>query len=132
MSLVRKRTYFPRPTAAEQAGIHDNSEISTTPILNCGDKLRPRSFGGAAISFRACRSLAERPSSGGNAYSTWVRHGDFLRAASEEFGVVPVGIDVSARAVEASRQAGIEAYQTLIEEAGRTGFRHFRWSPRLT
>ena len=43
--------------------------------------------------------------------------GVFLRAASEEFGVVPIGIDVSARAVEAARQAGIEAYQTLLEEA---------------
>jgi 2-polyprenyl-3-methyl-5-hydroxy-6-metoxy-1,4-benzoquinol methylase len=40
-----------------------------------------------------------------------------LRAAREEFGVVPVGIDVSARAVEAARHAGIEAYQTFLEEA---------------
>jgi 2-polyprenyl-3-methyl-5-hydroxy-6-metoxy-1,4-benzoquinol methylase len=43
--------------------------------------------------------------------------GVFLRAASEEFGVVPTGIDVSARAVEAARQGGIEAYQILLEEA---------------
>jgi cyclopropane fatty-acyl-phospholipid synthase-like methyltransferase len=43
--------------------------------------------------------------------------GVFLRAAREEFGVVPIGIDVSARAVEAARQGDIEAYQTLLEEA---------------
>ena len=40
-----------------------------------------------------------------------------MRAAREEFGVAPIGIDVSARAVEAARQGGIEAYQTLLEEA---------------
>ena len=43
--------------------------------------------------------------------------GVFLRAAREEFGLVPIGIDVSARAVAAARQEGIEAYQSLLEEA---------------
>jgi cyclopropane fatty-acyl-phospholipid synthase-like methyltransferase len=43
--------------------------------------------------------------------------GVFLRAAREEFGVVPAGIDVSARAVAATRQEGVEAYQAAIEEA---------------
>jgi 2-polyprenyl-3-methyl-5-hydroxy-6-metoxy-1,4-benzoquinol methylase len=43
--------------------------------------------------------------------------GVFLRTAREEFGMVPIGIDVAARAVAAARQEGIEAYQGLLDEA---------------
>lgn len=37
--------------------------------------------------------------------------------AQEEYGVVPVGLDVAARAVSLARKDGLEVYQSTIEEA---------------
>jgi 2-polyprenyl-3-methyl-5-hydroxy-6-metoxy-1,4-benzoquinol methylase len=43
--------------------------------------------------------------------------GAFLQAAVEQFGITPVGVDVSHTAVAASRARGIEAYHTAVETA---------------
>jgi 2-polyprenyl-3-methyl-5-hydroxy-6-metoxy-1,4-benzoquinol methylase len=43
--------------------------------------------------------------------------GGFLVAARDRYGVVPVGIDVSRRAVEAARARGVDARQATIEQA---------------
>jgi len=43
--------------------------------------------------------------------------GVFLRAAEQEYGIVPIGVDVAKRAVESALAQGIEAYPTTIEHA---------------
>jgi 2-polyprenyl-3-methyl-5-hydroxy-6-metoxy-1,4-benzoquinol methylase len=54
--------------------------------------------------------------------------GTFLEAAAQEFGVVPVGIDASSRAIAAAQQQGIEAHRTPIESAPE----HLRDFPAIT
>jgi len=111
-------TYFPRPTPAEQASIHDDSEYFDHPYFELRRQVTPAQF-------RRCRDIFSRLSiacgtaqlRGQRLLDIGCDTGVFLRAAREEFGVVPIGIDVSARAVETARQGGIDAYQTLIEEA---------------
>jgi len=43
--------------------------------------------------------------------------GVFLRAAAQEFGIMPFGVDIAKRAVEAALAQGVEAYPTTIEYA---------------
>jgi SAM-dependent methyltransferase len=111
-------TYFPRPTPEEQARIHDDSEYFDHPYFELRRRVTPTQR-------RRCRDIFWRLSIACGFTALRGQHlldigcdtGVFLRAAREEFGVVPIGIDVSARAVAAAQQEGIEAYQTLLEEA---------------
>jgi 2-polyprenyl-3-methyl-5-hydroxy-6-metoxy-1,4-benzoquinol methylase len=111
-------TYFPRPTPAEQARIHDDSEYFDHPYFELRRRVTPAQR-------RRCRDIFSRLSAacgltqlrGQRLLDIGCDTGVFLRAAREEFGVAPIGIDVSAKAVAAARQEGIEAYQTLLEEA---------------
>jgi len=43
--------------------------------------------------------------------------GGLLKAAQAEYGIMPVGLDVAARAVEVAKANGLEAYHASIEEA---------------
>jgi 2-polyprenyl-3-methyl-5-hydroxy-6-metoxy-1,4-benzoquinol methylase len=43
--------------------------------------------------------------------------GTFLRAAAETYAIVPVGIDVNARAVAVALECGVEAYHTDLDSA---------------
>lgn len=111
-------TYFPRPTPAEQANIHDDSDYFDHPYFELRRSVTPAQL-------RRCRDIFSRLSiacglaslRGERLLDIGCDTGVFLRAAREEFGVVPIGIDVSTRAVAAARQEGIEAYQSLLDEA---------------
>jgi cyclopropane fatty-acyl-phospholipid synthase-like methyltransferase len=43
--------------------------------------------------------------------------GEFLASAARQFGILPVGVDVSSRAVQQAKANGIEAYITDLENA---------------
>ena len=111
-------TYFPRLTPAEQANIHDDSDYFDHPYFELRRIVTPAQL-------RRCRDIFSRLSTacavpqlrGQRLLDIGCDTGVFLRAARDEFGVVPIGVDVSARAVAAAREEGVEAYQTLLEEA---------------
>jgi 2-polyprenyl-6-hydroxyphenyl methylase/3-demethylubiquinone-9 3-methyltransferase len=110
--------YFPRSAQNEQAAIHDSADYFDHPYF----KLR-RTLGPAQID--RCRQIFSRLASatgvealrGLRILDVGCDTGTFLAAASQEFGVIPVGVDVNVRAVALAAEAGIEAYRGTIEDA---------------
>jgi SAM-dependent methyltransferase len=111
-------TYLPRPSSEEQAKIHDDADYFEHPYFELRRQVTPAQR-------RRCRDIFSRLATvcgqdrwrGQRLLDIGCDTGVFLRAAREEFGVVPIGIDVSTRAVAAAQQGGAEAYQATIEEA---------------
>lgn len=108
-------TQFPRPSAADQAGLHDTAEYFEHPYFelrrnasHLTDRRCRRVFAGlsgaGALSFSGRRLL-----------DVGCDTGAFLESAARLFGVVPVGIDVAARAVASASGRGIECYRADIE-----------------
>jgi 2-polyprenyl-3-methyl-5-hydroxy-6-metoxy-1,4-benzoquinol methylase len=118
-------TYLPRATAAEQSAIHDTEEYFDHPYFQLRRVITPSHR-------RRVRELFRRVSAamdvealrGERVLDIGCDTGAFLKAAQQEFGIVPVGVDVGRRAVEVARQDGVEAYHTAIEQApaGLSGF----------
>ena len=110
--------YLPRHKPAEQVSIHDDELYFDHPYF----KLRRNANEGQR---RRCRGIFARINMGIDCSSLRGQRlldigcdtGVFLQIAAEEFGIVPVGIDVSKRAVSSARECGIEAYRFTIEEA---------------
>jgi 2-polyprenyl-3-methyl-5-hydroxy-6-metoxy-1,4-benzoquinol methylase len=111
-------TYFPRAGTADQAAIHNSEDYFSHPYFELRRTV-------TAAQRRRCRELFLRLSpplelatlKGQNLLDIGCDTGAFLRTAQEEFGIVPIGIDVAERSVQAARREGVEAYQTTIEEA---------------
>ncbi len=111
-------TYVPRTSASQQASIHDSSKYFEHPYF----KLRR---GVTPAQRRRCRDLFNRLSThldvaslrGERLLDIGCDTGSFLQAAQDQFGIIPVGIDVAERAVQEARQHGIEAYQVSLEQA---------------
>jgi 2-polyprenyl-3-methyl-5-hydroxy-6-metoxy-1,4-benzoquinol methylase len=111
-------TYLPRASAADQAAIHDNDDYFSHPYFDLRREVTPAQR-------RRCRELFERLSPpldlsslhGQRLLDVGCDTGVFLRTAREEFGIVPVGIDVAERSVQVASGDGLEAYQTTIEDA---------------
>ena len=111
-------TYFPRPTQGRQSAIHDNGAYFGHPYfeLRRGIDHRLR---------RRCRWVFSRLATvvdvvglrGKRLLDVGCDTGAFLAMAAEEFGVVPVGVDVAEMAVRAARSRGIEAWHGTLEEA---------------
>jgi SAM-dependent methyltransferase len=118
-------TALPRPGDAEQAAIHDNADYFDHPYFKLRRSVTPSQI-------RRCRNVfsyiaaALDPASlrGQRLLDIGCDTGNFLMAAQQEFGIVPVGIDVAARAVRVARQQGVEAHRAAIEDAPAelTGF----------
>jgi len=110
--------YFPRHAQSAQAGIHDTDDYFEHPYF----KLR-RSLNASQI--RRCREIFGRMSGaidpkrlrGERMLDVGCDTGAFLAAAAQEFGVVPVGVDVNHKAVELAEAAGIEAHRGTLEAA---------------
>jgi SAM-dependent methyltransferase len=117
-------TYFPRPSAARQAQLHDNAEYFEHPYFQLRREIVP---------VRRCRYVFRHLAALSGTWSLQGERvldigcdtGNFLKVAQQEAGIVPVGIDVSARAVGVAREQGIDAYHTALESAPAhlTGFR---------
>jgi SAM-dependent methyltransferase len=111
-------TYFPRGGSAGQAALHDSEEYFDHPYFALRRTVTPAQR-------RRCRDVFARLSDaidpsrlrGARLLDIGCDTGAFLKAAQEEFGVVPVGVDVARRSIGIARESGIEAYQTTIEDA---------------
>jgi 2-polyprenyl-3-methyl-5-hydroxy-6-metoxy-1,4-benzoquinol methylase len=114
----RTWAYFPRPTPAEQAAIHDNDEYFEHPYFQHRRGTTPQQR-------RRCRELFKRVGTvvellhlrGERLLDVGCDTGGFLLAAQEEVGIVPVGLDVAHRSIEQARREGIEGYCTALEAA---------------
>jgi SAM-dependent methyltransferase len=111
-------TCLPRPSAAQQAAIHDNREYFDHPYFKLRRVITPAQrkrcrgvFGSLSAAIDVASLRGER------LLDIGCDTGVFLKAAKEEFGIIPVGVDVAARAVEEAQRDGIEAYQARLEEA---------------
>ena len=110
--------WFPRVSASAQNAIHDNADYFEHPYFARRRLVTP------ALR-RRCRDVFARLA---NLTDISLLHsrrfldvgcdtGVFLKVAREEFGIVPVGIDVAGEPIQRARENGIEAYQTSIEKA---------------
>jgi 2-polyprenyl-3-methyl-5-hydroxy-6-metoxy-1,4-benzoquinol methylase len=111
-------TCLPRPTASQQAAIHDSEDYFGHPYfklrrdINRAQRERCR-----AIFSRLSRIVDIESLRGQQLLDIGCDTGIFLKIAQEEFGIVPVGVDVAARAVAEAKRRGIEAYWGRIENA---------------
>src|SRR5688572_21626127 len=110
-------TYLPRPSAAEQTAIHDNDDYFTHPYFKLRRELTAQR--------RRCRDLFAELSQylkvAALRGEIWLDigcdAGALLVEAEKEFGIVPVGIDISKRAIEAAQAYGVRGYHSTIESA---------------
>ena len=111
-------TYLPRVSAAEQAAIHDNDDYFEHPYFMVRREASPAQR-------RRCRDVFEclAPAldaaalRGEPILDIGCDTGVFLQGAQEEFGILPIGVDVCRRSVDAARQHGVQAYRATIETA---------------
>ncbi len=111
-------THLPRLSAQGQAALHDSADYFSHPYF------RNRRQATEALG-RRCRETFTRINSGIDLASLRGQRmldvgcdtADFLMSAKAHFGVIPVGIDVSGRAVEHATAKGVEAYHTDLESA---------------
>ncbi len=109
---------YPRVDATKQADIHDSGDYFEHPYFG-GRRRNP------VRTDCRCRDIFERMGAavdtrslrGHRLLDIGCDTGAFLESAARQFGVLPVGIDVSHRAADAAASAGIEAYKTTIETA---------------
>jgi 2-polyprenyl-3-methyl-5-hydroxy-6-metoxy-1,4-benzoquinol methylase len=114
----RAWTYLPRPTQERQSVLHNGGSYSDHPYFELRRTIGPRQR-------RRCRWIFSRLAKavdvaglrGKRLLDAGCDTGAFLAAAAEQYGVVPVGVDVAEAAVEAVRGRGIEAWHSTIEEA---------------
>jgi 2-polyprenyl-6-hydroxyphenyl methylase/3-demethylubiquinone-9 3-methyltransferase len=112
-------TALPRPTAAELASLHDGPEYYNHPYFRERRRRAERvewrcrqaffKLAGVGVSIDALR--------GARHLDIGCDTGEFLLAASRLFGTVPLGIDISARAVGEAEARGIEVYHGDMEGA---------------
>ena len=111
-------TNLPRPTASGQIGLHDTAQYFDHPYF----ELRRNA---ARLIDRRCREVVRRLADaaalddlrGLRLLDVGCDTGAFLESSARQFGVVPVGIDVAARAVARACDKGITAFRTDIEHA---------------
>ena|ERR1700736_1638686 len=111
-------TYFPRAAAREQAAIHDCQGYFEHPYFKVRrvavEAQRRRCRGVFARLFDAADVSSLR---GQRMLDIGCDTGAFLKVAQDEFGIVPVGLDVAERSINLAKAGGVEAYQASIEEA---------------
>jgi 2-polyprenyl-3-methyl-5-hydroxy-6-metoxy-1,4-benzoquinol methylase len=110
--------YAPRPEQTAQAAIHDSAEYFDHPYFDLRRAITPALKSRCRMTFDRIGRCTDLQSLRGQRFlDIGCDTGAFAQCAREEFGVVPVGIDVAGRAVAAAQARGIEAYQTTIEQA---------------
>jgi SAM-dependent methyltransferase len=110
--------YWPRPDQSAQAAIHDSPEYFDHPYFDLRRGITAALRTRCRLTFDRIGHCVDLETLRGQRFlDVGCDTGAFARCAAEEFGVVPVGIDVSTRAVGAALASGVESYQTTIEDA---------------
>lgn len=111
-------TYSPRPDQEAQAVIHDSDAYFAHPYFELRRTITPAMRERCRDTFiRLGRAIPLDALRGQRMLDVGCDAGTFLRCAAQEFGIVPVGIDVANRPVQAARESGVDAYHTTIEHA---------------
>jgi 2-polyprenyl-3-methyl-5-hydroxy-6-metoxy-1,4-benzoquinol methylase len=119
-------TYFPRGSAAEQAALHDNAAYFEHPYFALRRVITPAQRRRCSEIFARFSTAMDITSLRGEPLlDIGCDTGLFLKAAEEEFGIVPVGVDVAERSIEVAKAQGIDAHRSRIESAPASlaGFR---------
>jgi 2-polyprenyl-3-methyl-5-hydroxy-6-metoxy-1,4-benzoquinol methylase len=110
--------YHPKPTTDQQIGLHDRPDYACHPYFQTRRVHTKRAF------IRCQRIFAEfqnmRPTGdfrGEKVLDVGCGSGEFMQAARDLFGVIPIGIDVSRWAVDEVRKKDLTAYCTTLEDA---------------
>lgn len=114
-------TYLPRPDAVTQAAIHDNADYFEHPYFQARRSAQRQID-------RRCRLIMQRIGAGMDLsilageplLDIGCDTGAFLASAARQFGIRPIGVDVSAPAVALAKQQGIKAYHTDLEQSPKS------------
>ncbi len=111
-------TYLPRTSAEHQAALHDNETYFEHPYFQLRRNATPARRRRCADMFARIGEAVNLASLRGQPWlDIGCDTGLLLKAAQEDLGIIPVGIDVAQRAVEIARQNGVDVHQFSIEEA---------------
>lgn len=110
-------TYLPRVSSPEQDALHDNADYAEHPYFQ-GRR-------STAATDRRCREVFARIGhvldlknlASERILDIGCDVGTFIISATNQFGVIPVGLDVSARSVAQAKLNGVEAYHARLEQA---------------
>lgn len=111
-------TYLPRPTLQQQAAIHDDAGYFEHPYFQNRRNAQEEND-------RRCRQVFKTIGAGIDLLSLEGERlldvgcdvGLFLQSAARQFGVAPIGIDVSSRSIQYLKSQSIEAYHSDLEHA---------------
>jgi 2-polyprenyl-3-methyl-5-hydroxy-6-metoxy-1,4-benzoquinol methylase len=111
-------TSHPRIGAVEQAAIHDSDAYFDHPYFAGRRGLTLRARQRCRDVFRRLSAAVDLPSlSGQRLLDVGCDTGLFLECAREQFGIVPVGVDVAERSVRVAAVAAIEVHRSTLEDA---------------
>jgi len=114
----RSWTYFPRPSPQEQARVHDSYEYFAHPYFQARRKVEAKRLKRCCDVFARINTVVDvRSLRGERLLDIGCDTGSFLADAAECHKIVPVGLDVSLRAVQIARARGLQAYHGTIEDA---------------
>lgn len=119
-------TYLPRPSAPQQAALHDNAAYFQHEYFRGRREERAKIAPRCQRVFSHIAEVADlRSLTGERLLDIGCDTGSFALAAAEGYGLVPMGVDVAARAVAEARARGVHAFHGEIGEAPAefSGFR---------
>src|SRR5688572_450256 len=119
-------TSLPRPTQACQSSLHDTGEYFDHPYFRARRDKKTVAAGRCQIMFSQINRVMDPASfRGARMLDVGCDDGSFMLAAAELYGVTPVGVDVSSRAVQLARSRGLQVVHGVLEEVSQelSGFR---------
>jgi SAM-dependent methyltransferase len=111
-------TSLPRPTVQSQASLHDTAEYFDHPYFQARREDKNLAAKRCRIIFSQISKYIDTKSLRGELMlDIGCDVGSLLAAAAESFGIIPIGLDVAERAVQAARSRGLQVFHGTIEQA---------------